>query len=222
MTNKPFAWSYSTLTLFEQCPWRFKLVKVTKEVTEAPYDHRNEGNLVHKALELHIKGQQYLPDRYLRYLPLVERITRASGEIQAEQKIALTADFTPTTYFAKDVWLRAVFDVRITSGAEATIIDWKNGKRKPDADQLKLFAGVEFKINPRAEVVKTAYVWLQSGKLDKEVFTRDQAPVIWQEFSQRVGRIDHAIKTDNFPKRPSGLCREWCPVGKRLCEHCGT
>jgi hypothetical protein len=222
MTNKPFAWSYTALTSFETCPWRYKLTKITKQVQEAPYDHRNEGNLIHKAFELHLKGEAWLPDQYKKWLPMLERLKKAPGELEAERKVALTPQFTETTYFGKDVWLRAGFDVRLRQANKSTLLDWKNGKRKFDADQLKLFAGVEFKLSPDVDVVETAYVWLQTGKIDKETFTRDQAPIIWQEFTQRVGRIEHAIKTDNFPKRPSGLCRQWCPVGKRLCEHCGT
>jgi hypothetical protein len=218
---KPFTWSYSSLTSFETCPWRYKLTKVTKEVQEAPYDHRSEGNLVHKALENHLKGTAALPQSYQHLLPLVNRIKTTQGVIEAERKIALRADFTETTYFAKDVWYRGVFDVRVTTPTTSIVLDWKNGKRKTDADQLRLFAGVEFKINPRVEKVQTGYVWLQEKKLDKETFTRDQTTEIWAEFTQRVARIEHAIKVDNFPKRPSGLCRQWCPVGKKLCEHCG-
>jgi len=90
-----------------------------------------------------------------------------------------------------------------------------------DADQLRLFAGVEFKINPRVDKVQTGYVWLREKKVDKQTFEREQATEIWAEFAQRVARIEHALKTDTFPKKPSGLCRSYCPVGRKLCEFCG-
>lgn len=220
--SRQLAWSYSSLQAFETCPWRWKLTKWTKQVTEPQTGATVEGNKVHKALELHLKGTQALPVSYQHLLPLVERIKASPGKIEAERKIALRADFTECGYFDKDTWYRGVFDVRVLQPASATILDWKTGKRKFDTDQLKLFAATEFKLNPRAEEVHTGYVWLKERKLDKESFTRDQAPEIWQEFAQRVGRMEHAIKTDNFPKRPSGLCREWCPVGQKLCEHCGA
>lgn len=216
------AWSYSSLTAFETCPWRWKLTKRTKEVKEPQTAATLAGNEVHKALELHIEGKQWLPEKYRAYVPLVERIKQGPGQVSAERKFALTADFKETTYFAKDVWLRGVFDVEVKQPKAITVLDWKTGKRKPDADQLKLFAASAFKLYPYVERVDTGYVWLKDKKLDKETFTRDQSPDLWREFVVRVQRVQHAVDTDKFPKQPSGLCREYCPVGKRLCEHCGA
>jgi hypothetical protein len=216
------AWSYSALTSYETCPWRYKLTKRTKQVQEPQTQATIAGNEVHKALELHVKGTQWLPEKYRQWVPLVERIKKQPGQTEAERKFALSADFRETTYFAKDVWLRGVFDIVNTQPKEVTALDWKTGKRKHDADQLKLFAGAAFKLYPHVDTVKTGYVWLKDKKIDRETFTRDQEPAIWREFMIRVQRIEESVATDNFPKRPSGLCREWCPVGKKLCEHCGT
>jgi RecB family exonuclease len=218
---KPFAWSYSSLTAFETCPWRWKLTKLTKEASETQTAATAEGNAVHKALENHLKGTVALPQSYQHLLPMVDRIKVTPGVVEAERKIALRADFTETTYFAKDVWYRGVFDVRVTQPQGSIVLDWKTGKRKVDPDQLRLFAAVEFKINPRVDTVQTGYVWLKDKKIDKETFVRDQTTEIWAEFVQRVARIEFAIKSDTFPKKPSGLCRAHCPVGRRLCEHCG-
>ena len=61
----------------------------------------------------------------------------------------------------------------------------------------------------------------EAAALAIETYVREDAPDIWAEFAGRVARIEHAIKVDVFPKRPSGLCRRHCSVGRRLCEHCG-
>lgn len=219
--SKPFTWSYSSLTAFETCPWRYKLTRVTKQAAEKQYDHRSEGNQVHKLLENAVSDGTPLPEGYGSWQRVVDRIRVSGGRVETERKIALTPQFTETTYFGKDVWFRTAFDLRVTLPDRTVILDWKNGKRKMDPDQLRLYAGVEFKVRPNVDTVETAYAWLRDKKIDRESFKRDQAPEIWQEFSMRVGRIEHAIKTDTFPKRPSGLCREWCPVGRALCEHCG-
>jgi len=219
--TKPFAWSYSSLTAFETCPWRWKLTKRTKEVVEPQTEATLAGNRVHKGFEDAIKNHVPLPTGYTHFQPLIDRLRITRGVVETERKVALTPQFTETTYFGKDVWLRAQFDVRITSPDKTVILDWKTGKRKLDADQLRLFAGIEFKLRPSIQTVQTGYAWLRDKKIDKEVFHRDQAAPIWQEFSIRVARIEHAIASDNFPKKPSGLCREYCPVGRRLCEHCG-
>lgn len=221
MANKPVTWSYSALTAFETCPWRYYLTKVSKQVTEPQGPELAEGNAVHKAIELHIKGQQWLPDKYKKLLPVVERVKQSTGRISAERKFALTADYRETTYFGKDVWLRGVFDVEIVTDKEVTVIDWKNGKRKPDTDQLRLFAASAFKLYPYIQRVHTAYVWLKPRQMDRETFEKEDVPPIMADFATRVRRIEIAAAENDYPKRPSGLCREWCPVGKKLCEHCG-
>lgn len=220
--TKPFSWSYSSLTAFETCPWRWKLTKLTKEVVEPTTEALAEGRRVHKALEDAITKQAPLPEYYRKYQSLIDRIRASKGRVEAERRIALTPQFTETSYFGKDVWFRTAFDVRITLPDRTVILDWKTGNRKVDADQLKLSAAVEFKIRPQVTTVETGYAWLQNKKVDKDVFTSDQAPGIWAEFVQRVARIEHAVRTDTFPKRPSGLCRRHCPVGSSRCEHCGT
>ena len=58
--------------------------------------------------------------------------------------------------------------------------------------------------------------------MDTEVFTQDDKPVIFQEFAARVHRMETSEKKDDWPARPSGLCKSWCPVGKALCDHCGV
>jgi len=220
--TKPFSWSFTSLSAFETCPWRYYLTKVSKEVAEPPYDHRAHGNEVHKLFENHVKGDGHMPEAYKHLWPLADRIRREPGRKECEMKVALNASLQPVAFFAKDVWFRGIFDVALLKPKSVTVLDYKTGKRKPADDQLKLFAGAAFALWPFAEKVTTGYLWLKDKKLDKKEYDRSEKPIIWQEFAQRVGRIEHAMKTDNFPKRPSGLCREWCPVGQRKCEHCGS
>jgi hypothetical protein len=65
----------------------------------------------------------------------------------------------------------------------------------------------------------TAFVWLKDGKIDRETYHRKDQLKIWEKFLPRAKRMEEAHKTSEWPKRPSGLCREWCPV--RDCEHNG-
>lgn len=215
------AWSYSSLTAFETCPRRWQLTKLTKQVKEPQTEATLHGNAVHKALELHTSGQQWLPEKYKQYLPIAEKIKLAPGTKLYEHKFALNSNLRTTEYFAKDVWLRGVFDVVTVRPKTITVLDYKTGKKKFDADQLKLFAAAAFQLFPFATKVNTAYVWLRENELAQETFTQEDVPPIWGDFSARAKRIDVAVQSNEFPPRPSGLCREWCPVGQSLCEHCG-
>jgi hypothetical protein len=51
----PAPWSYSSLSSFLQCPRRFYLTRVVKEVKEPPTQATLWGQEVHSALELRIK-----------------------------------------------------------------------------------------------------------------------------------------------------------------------
>ena len=98
---------------------------------------------------------------------------------------------------------------------------WKTGKRKPNSDQLMLFAALAFAYYPWIEKVVCGFIWLKDSSFDKEIYTREQIQEIWSEFLPRVDRLEIAFNEDKWQAKPSGLCRNWCPVGKKLCEFCG-
>lgn len=214
-------WSYSSLNAFETCPRRYKLTRIDKLVKEPPSEAMTHGNEVHKGLELHVKGEKPLADKYKSYLAIADKIKAAPGKKLIEWKFALTKGFQSTTFFAPDAWVRGVIDVGVVLPKSATIMDYKTGKPKFDGDQLKLFAGVAFAAFPYVEQVKTSYIWLAHKKMDSQVFNKEDIPSIWDEFTPRVTRMELALRDDNFPPKPSGLCQNWCPVGRKLCEFCG-
>lgn len=105
---------------------------------------------------------------------------------------------------------------------EKFLVTHNTGKRKVDNDQLRLFAGAALALWPHVKTVKTGYVWLQTEQIDTETFDAGQRQEIFQDFAARVHRMEVSEKNDDWPAKPSGLCRAWCPVGKQLCEHCGS
>ena len=214
-------WSYSSLTAFETCPRRYKLTRLEKKVVEPQTEATTHGNEVHKALELATKGEKPLPDKYKQYIPIVDRLKAKPGKKLIEWKFGLTASYKPTTFFASDVWCRGVIDYGVVTTTAACLLDHKTGKPKPDADQLKLFAGVAMATYPYVENVSTGYLWLAYNKTTSENFTRADIPEIWQEFGGRVARMEHAYKNDDFPPKPSGLCKSWCPCPRSMCEFSG-
>lgn len=214
-------WSYSSLTAFETCPRRFHLTRIAKVVVEPQTQATIHGNEVHKALELYVGGKEALPEKYKQYKPMADKLRMTPGQKFLEERLGLTKALTPTTFFAKDVWLRSVLDVNILREKSAIVLDYKTGKRKVDGDQLRLFAGVALSKWPHIKEVKTGYLWLQTGQMDTQTFTQDDRQPIMQEFAVRVSRMEKAQAADEWVPRPSGLCREWCPVGKRNCEYCG-
>ena len=219
MTLPP--WSYSSLTSFETCAKRYFHLKVAKDVVDTPHESATWGSTVHKHLEDRVKLGTSLPESLQGYERLVAPIISRQGTKLVEQQFAITADLSPTTWMGSDTWCRGIVDVGVLSGSSAVLLDWKTGRRKPDSDQLKLFAGLAFAHYPEVNTVHTGFVWLKERAIDKQKFTREDVPVIWQTFVPRVRRLERAYEQLNFPPKPSGLCSRWCPVPKSLCEFSG-
>jgi hypothetical protein len=219
---KPFSWSYTALTGFETCPHRHYRTKVIKDIPDPIGKEGLWGREVHTALEHRIKDKKPLPEGMEQWESIAAAIERSNGRVFAEQQLAITKDFKPTTWFAGDVWCRGIIDVGSINDTKMVALDYKTGKRQIDNDQLELFAGLIFAHYPRVEVVHTGFIWLKEKpekQIDRNKYTREEIPIIWQNFLPRVNRMEAARETNAYPKRPSGLCKSWCPV--KDCEFCG-
>lgn len=223
-TPKAPSWSFSSLTSFETCAKRYYHIKVAKDVLDVPGDAATWGQQVHKHLEDRALTGTVLPQSLAHLEAVISPVLSAPGEPLVEHQMAVTRDLKPTGWFAKDAWCRGIVDLGVVtpSGRSALLLDWKTGKRKPENDQLMLFAGLSFAHRPELMKVQTAFVWLKDGKVDKKQFVRDDVPAIWQHFMPRVLRLERAYTEANFPPSPSGLCRKYCPVPRSKCQFSGT
>ena len=208
-------WSYSSLTAFETCPRQYQELRVLKNYVQGDTEATIWGKEVHSDLELRIKDDAPLPERSSKWEPIAAKIAAMKDKgatVLTEQKFTIDKDFVMTSWESPAAWARCIIDAAVidSKNETATLLDWKTGKRKPST-QLMMSAALvmhHYSVN----VVNTGFVWLKDGKMDKEKFTRDQLPEIWNEFLPRVKRLEIAYDTDTWPVRPSGLCKQWCPV----------
>ena len=227
MTTKTPAWSYSSLSNFEQCPRQFKLLKIDKVVPFKETDAIRHGNEVHKALELRLKDKTPLPAKYAQYESMVAKLDKPG--VFVEEEIALTRNLVPCGWWDKDCWVRGKIDVGIKAKNKALLCDYKTGKMKPESSQLELFAALKMSQDPEITEVTSKFIWLQDNKTTGEKYYRDDVPKIWEHFMQRVARLENAYENDKWIPRPSGLCKPnrsgsygGCPVGKKHCDFCGS
>lgn len=220
------AWSYSALTAFETCPRRFYETRVAKKFVEAEGVALVMGSAAHKVLELRAKTGAPIPktltittaagdtasESTAGWEPMMQKLLEVKGETLTEYQIALTEDFKPTGWFDKDVWVRGVIDFAKKGANKVLAIDYKTGKRKPDNDQLMLFAGLIMEVWPEIEIVDTGFLWLKTKEVDRSRFNRNNKQSIWDNFLPRVKRMECAYDTDTWDAKRSGLCRNWCPV----------
>jgi hypothetical protein len=179
------------------------------------------GKHVHKALELRVGKNRPLPLE-LKYLePYAKQLAEAPGTKLTEQQLAIDANFEPCSWFSKDAWCRAIIDLAITADYHAVVFDHKTGKISDDFTQLRV-AGVMLLLHlPEIQTVDLCYLWTKEKTITKDDrrLHRDDIKSVITELMPRLKRYEQAHIKNEFPPRPSGLCKRWCPVKK--CPHHG-
>jgi len=208
---KPFAWSFSALTNFENCPKKYWHLTIKKDVKDEDSAAAKDGKFIHDALYKRVIKATPLPVPMRHLEPLASRFANAVGEKHGEMRLALNIKMQPVDFFAEDVWVRAIVDLLIVNGPRAIIVDWKTGKPKDDFTQMGLCAAVLASWMPEIEEFDTLLVWTAHGKLSRRTYSRETLPAIWNDLLPRVAKIESARATTSFPAIESGLCG-YCPV----------
>jgi hypothetical protein len=176
-------------------------------------DHApNEGLDAHKAYEARIKDGKKLPLHLTHHEPVLAKLDALPGEHYAEQKLALTNEFKPTGFFAKDTWFRTVLDFAAVFKNTAAVVDYKTGKVQSDLTQLKLMSATIMHYAPEVERVQARLLFLNHSHAERAEFSREDIPGIWAEILPRVRKLQAGQEEGEYPPRPSGLCVRYCSV----------
>lgn len=211
--NRPFSWSYSALTDFEGCPARYAAKRFYCTTVEPPTEHTLWGTRVHEAFEARLKNGTPFGEGMESFEPWAKALAGLPGQKFFEQKFAVTETLQNVDFFHRLAWGRGVVDLLIVAerGTEATLIDYKTGKRKDDDTQLKVFSWFCGNYFPMLERFKYRYLWLKPGTVSGGELLRADLDGVWEGIARRVEDVQTAWTHENFPLRPSGLCG-WCPV----------
>ena len=208
--------SFSALKMYENCPKRYLHQRVLQEVQDEGGEASIYGVRVHESLEHRLQSNTKLPEESERYEPLCQTIESMGGEVFVEKQVALDDNLTPTSWESPNAWLRSILDVLVILDNKAVIMDWKTGKRRPDPTQLEIFALQIFKHFPDIREVTASFLWLKTMDIDTEIYTRDDTQEMWARLLARLQRIYNSLEEDNWPAKPSGLCR-FCPC-RHFCD----
>jgi hypothetical protein len=215
------AWSYSSIKTFEQCPKKYFHLKVVKDVKDNPGPEAVYGTEVHLAAEEFIRDGKPVPDKYGFILPVVERLAKFPGEKRVEMKLGLRKEgneFSPCSFFDKEVWYRGIIDLLIVNGERAHLLDYKTGKNAKYADmkQLDLMAGAVFVHYPEVQEIKSGLLYVVSNEFPKKTHTREKLSEYLSVFDEQLERLDDAMENGVFNPKSGPLCG-WCPVVE--CAH---
>jgi len=213
-------WSYSSLSLFQQCPKKYYHLRVVKDVVDPPSDQIRYGLEVHKAAEDYIKdGVPLAP--YLSYMQTaLDALIAKPGEKLCEYKMGLTEDMQACDFYAKNVWWRGIADLVILNGDEAKILDYKTGKSTyADTKQLEILSLATFKHFPQVTTVKAGLLFVVHTAFVKADFDSDKQDELWKYWTKETDRLKAAYDNDVWNPKTNFTCKAWCNV--RDCAHNG-
>jgi hypothetical protein len=216
---KPFAWSYSRLKNFETCPKRHWHCDIAKDVKEEESEQLLYGNMLHDALAKRIGKGIELPEPFKQFESWAVKVLTGEGKVLVEQKLAISKDFGPCSFFDKDAWFRGVGDVIKIIGPVGLILDWKTGKIVEDSQQLALMAACVFAHHPEVMKVRSEFIWLKEDATTRADFTREDMARVWAGLWPRIEALEQAFKTTSYPAKPGPLRKRYCPVSQ--CPHHG-
>lgn len=212
MSNqKPlFAWSYSGLSMYENCPRKYWAVKIQKVDDSNQYNR--QGDAEHQSIEKFFKLNFPLHESLDPVRPVFEKIKAAPGEIYTEHKLCVDQQLIPCGY--KDwnkAWIRGAGDLVKINGTKGAYFDWKSGKVRTEiADQADLTSLLLFAHFPALEEVTVGVFYYRFNHIEPHRVVRAEAPKLWNSFFARVKELEDSYKTDNWPATPNPLCG-WCP-----------
>src|SRR5262245_51001335 len=124
------AWSYSRLSLWEQCPLAFKLKHIDK-VKEEQSPAMARGDKIHKSAASYITGQSALSPELGKFNVLLTELQRMPPDVKVvEQQWGFTKNWRATGWFGSDTWLRVILDAAVVyPDGTADVIDHKTGKQ---------------------------------------------------------------------------------------------
>ena len=216
-----YTWSYSSISLFQQCPRKYHRLRIVKDIVEPPQEHLLYGTAVHRAAEEFIRDDKDLPPKFEMFKPQLTLMKVLKGDKYCEYEMGIRKDFTPCAFDDPDVWLRGIVDLLVVGSDSARIIDYKTSKSSKYADtkQLELLSLLVFKHFPNVKKIKAALLFLVSQDLVRAKYTEEQQSVAWIRWLDIVKSLEAAMKVDVWNPKPNFTCRKFCAV--KDCEHNG-
>jgi len=213
-------WSYSSISLFQQCPKKYYHLRVAKDIVEPPSEQMRYGLQVHKAAEDYVRDGIPLPPQFSYMQDALDKLKTMAGDVYCEHRMGLTRDLEPCKFMAKEVWWRGIADLLVVDGNMARIVDYPTGHNTyPDTKQLELLSLATFKHFPEVQVVKAGLLFVVHPSFIKEKYHVDEQEERWRKWVEQSEQLEAAMENDVWNPKQNFTCRGWCPVTS--CAHNG-
>lgn len=210
--------SPTQVATYDLCPRQYQAKYITKEVKFVQNIHAKFGDMVHKQIEDFLNSGKPV-DRSLQ--PLADMLSKHAGKLVcAEIALGRSGKGDSVDQYAKDAYINSKIDAVYTNADETVIlgVDWKSGKAKEAKIQSDMNAAVlSARYKATAKKIIMVFVHLYHHKVYVTEYNTEQLAIA-RTFGI-ILNLDQAIRDNDFPPKPNGLCKSWCDVVK--CPHNG-
>jgi CRISPR/Cas system-associated exonuclease Cas4 (RecB family) len=214
-------WSYSTLAVYRECPFRAKL----RYIDKIPEPERKEGNAADRGTRMHDELQAHLLGTAARPAWLDEKFfddidTLMTYEVECERPMFFDDCWKPTT--EENRWLTIKQDIQFVIVDEATVsIDLKTGRREGNElkhySQKSLYAIGNSIEHPELDNHIAAMWYLDQKSTWETTFSREDIERLRAKFDREVSKM---MDDKLMRPRPNVVNCRWCPYSPRASGHC--
>jgi CRISPR/Cas system-associated exonuclease Cas4 (RecB family) len=212
-------WSYSSISLFDQCPKKYYHLKVVKDIKEPESQAMLYGKDLHLAAEEFVRDGKGMPEKYAFMVPLLEKLKALPGEKYCEYQMGVKrspAGYHMTNFFDPEAYYRGIADLLVINKKEneARLVDYKTGKSAQYADmkQLKLLAAATFVHFPYIKKIKAGLLFVIAKDFVTEEYEITKRDEYFSEFDPIVERLGVAIESGVWNPKRNFTCKNWCAV----------
>lgn len=208
--------SYSSTAEFENCPLKFKELRLLGNFkSEDTHPAAAKGLKLHRLFEDALADDVNVGEDYQWVMDYVRGYT---GLKIPEQKLAVDESFKPCEWFADKTFYRAILDVMVINDKHVDLFDYKTGRFRPKPRQIQEQALMAWFHFPHLETATARLIWTDADHAPTTLSfnkARDAERMI-DELLEIPAQIRTAFEKDDFPATPNPLCG-WCEVFS--CRH---
>lgn len=214
-----FPWSYSSISLFAQCPKKYYHLKVVKDIKEPESEAMIYGKDLHLAAEEYVRDGKPIPEKYGFITPLLDKLKALPGEKYCEYQMGVKktpAGYSMTNFTDPNAYYRGIADLMVVDKGDksARLVDYKTGKSAQYADlkQLKLLAAAAFTHFPYVKKIKAGLLFVVSKDFITDEYEADKKDEYFAEFDPLVEQLKVAGESGVWNPKRNFTCKNWCPV----------
>lgn len=213
MPHRP--WSFSSLTLYEGCPQRYKLKYIDKH-PEPQAEAAARGNRVHEGIERYLRHEAELPEEAKKLETSYDFLK--NYKLTIEQDWGFDVNWNPLpSWDHPDISCKMKLDVFFRDGNVGEVIDHKTGKHNAlkHASQGQLYAIGASHLFPELEIFRVGFWYVDQGDIKQATYTKSAIDKFQTSYERRLNKF---WNDETFKPISNKFNCKWCAMAP-VCDY---